>query len=139
MPIFSKFIVSQRGCQQLVDSDGHIYSNKKSHNTEFSSSWRCSKYNPPVKCNMVEGFHRGFRTRISKAKPSVQSYFKAIREQQVLTDFHIDRLEGGITPTKRRRVDHGGLADICKRFSEYDNRMTYLFAIASYFGHDVEE
>ena len=88
---------------------------------------------------MVEGFHRGFRTRISKAKPSVQSYFKAIREQQVLTDFHIDRLEGGITPTKRRRVDHGGLADICKRFSEYDNRMTYLFAIASYFGHDVEE
>ena len=53
MPSFSKFITSQRGCQQLVDSDGYIYSNKKSYNKETSTFWRCSKYNPPVKCKVT--------------------------------------------------------------------------------------
>ena len=52
MPTFSKFITSQRGAEQLleVDSDGYIYSRKKSKDTALTSTWRCSKYNPPTKC-----------------------------------------------------------------------------------------
>ena len=50
MPTFSKFITSQRGAEQLPDSDGYIYSRKKSKDTALTSTWRCSKYNPPTKC-----------------------------------------------------------------------------------------
>ena len=50
MPTFSKFITSQRGAEQLLDSDGYIYSRKKSRDTALTSTWRCSKYNPPTKC-----------------------------------------------------------------------------------------
>ena len=50
MPTFSKFITSQRGAEQLLDSDGYIYSRKKSKDTALTSTWRCSKYNPPTKC-----------------------------------------------------------------------------------------
>ena len=40
---------SQRGSEQLLDSDGYIYSRKKSKDTALTSTWRCSKYNPPTK------------------------------------------------------------------------------------------
>ncbi|KAL5260277.1 hypothetical protein ACHWQZ_G010408 [Mnemiopsis leidyi] len=50
MPTFSKFITSQRGAQQILDSDGYIYSRKKSGDTALTSTWRCAKYNPPTKC-----------------------------------------------------------------------------------------
>ena len=50
MPTFSKFISSQRGAQQILDSDGYIYSRKKSRDTALTSTWRCAKYNPPTKC-----------------------------------------------------------------------------------------
>ena len=50
MPTFSKFITSQRGAEQLLDSDGYIYSRKKSRDTALTSTWRCSKYNHPTKC-----------------------------------------------------------------------------------------
>ena len=50
MPTFSKFITSQRGAQQILDSDGYIYSRKKSRDTALTSTWRCAKYNPPTKC-----------------------------------------------------------------------------------------
>ena len=46
MPTFSKFITSQRGAEQLLDSDGYIYSRKKSKDTALTSKWICSKYNP---------------------------------------------------------------------------------------------
>ena len=49
-------------------------------------------YNFPRTSNMVEGFHRGFKTRVNRPKPSVQEYFRAIKEQQVTTDFHVDLL-----------------------------------------------
>ena len=48
MPTFSKFIISQRGAELLLDSDGYIYSRKKSKDTALTSTWRCSKYNPPT-------------------------------------------------------------------------------------------
>ena len=48
---------------------------------------------------MVEGFHRGFKTRVNRSKPSVQEYFRAIKEQQVVTDYHLDRLAVGKTPS----------------------------------------
>ncbi|KAL5262662.1 hypothetical protein ACHWQZ_G008159 [Mnemiopsis leidyi] len=44
------FITSQRGAQQILDSDGYIYSRKKSSDTALTSTWRCAKYNPPTKC-----------------------------------------------------------------------------------------
>ena len=39
---------------------------------------------------MVEGFHRGFKSRVNRSKPTLQEYIRA-REQQVITDYHIDR------------------------------------------------
>ena len=51
----------------------------------------------PRTSNMVEGFHRGFKSRVHRPKPSVQEYVRAIKEQQVITDFHIDRLSVGKT------------------------------------------
>ena len=49
MPSFSKFIQGQRGSQQMVDTDGYIYSRKKLKDTALSSAWRCRKNNPPTK------------------------------------------------------------------------------------------
>ena len=40
----------------------------------------------PRTSNMVEGFHRGFKSRVHRPKPSVQEYVRAIKEQQVITD-----------------------------------------------------
>ena len=166
MPTFSKFLNGFRGCKQVLDSDGYIYSRKKNDDTVLSSAWRCQK-NKSLKCpgkcylaltdntlslgskphnhdsdlatpqrlellttlkrkaaeqplsatqnlisevladastevpptyplefwnhfasilqdpefprtsNMVEGFHRGFKTRVNRPKPSVQEYFRA--------------------------------------------------------------
>ena len=50
MPTFSKYIDGQRGSQQMVDSDGFIYSRKKPKDTPLYSAWRCRKHNPPTKC-----------------------------------------------------------------------------------------
>ena len=50
MPAFSKFLTSQRGAQQLLDTDGYIYSRKKCKDSPLTSAWRCMKYNPPTKC-----------------------------------------------------------------------------------------
>ena len=162
------------GAEQLLDSDGYIYSRKKSKDTALTSTWRCSKYNPPTKCkchcylslsdhtltlgsqphnhsadgsaparqevltslkrkaadqplsatqNLISetladttpavnqtlpnlGFHRGFKTRVNRPKPSVQEYVRAVREEQVMTDYHLDRLSVGKTLSKRRRTCH---------------------------------
>ena len=50
MPTFSKFITGRRGSQQLVDSDGYIYSRKKDKDSALKSAWRCSKHCIPTKC-----------------------------------------------------------------------------------------
>ena len=84
---------------------------------------------------MVEGFHRGFKSRVNRPKPSVQEYFRAIRDQQVITDYHIDRMSAGITPSKKRKTNNDGLYDICCDFATYPSVLDYLFAIAKYFGH----
>ena len=49
MPTFSKFLNGFRGCKQLLDSDGYIYSRKKNDDTVLSSAWRCQK-NKSLKC-----------------------------------------------------------------------------------------
>ena len=92
----------------------------------------------PRTSNMVEGFHRGFRTRVNRPKPSVQEYFRAIREQQVTSDYHIDRLGVGKTPSKRRKTSHEELFKICSEYSDYSSKLDYLFAVAKHFGHDIE-
>ena len=50
MPTFSKYLTSKRGAQQLLDSDGYIYSRKKDKDTSLSSAWRCCKFGAPTKC-----------------------------------------------------------------------------------------
>ena len=68
--------------------------------------------------NMVEGFHRGFKSRVNRPKPTVQEYFRAIREQQVITDYHIDRLGVGKTPSKKRvkrKTSNDQLFQICSK------------------------
>ena len=58
----------------------------------------------PQTSNMVEGFHRGFKSKVNRPKPTVQEYFRAIREEQVITDYRVDRLGVGKTPSKKRRT-----------------------------------
>ena len=76
--------------------------------------------NYPRTSNMIEGFHLGFKSKVNRPKPTVQEYFKAVGDQQVSTDYHLDRLEHGMTPAK-----------------EYDCILNYLFEVAKYFGHEV--
>ena len=47
MPTFSKFISGRTGCQQLLDSDGHIYHRKKDKDSALKSA---TKHTPPTKC-----------------------------------------------------------------------------------------
>ena len=89
----------------------------------------------PRTSNLLEGFHRGFRTRVTRAKPTVQEYSRGIIEQQVLTDFHLDRLMHGITPAKKRRTNNEELQNICKSFWTYTDILEYIFEVARYFGH----
>ena len=58
----------------------------------------------PRTSNMVEGFHLGFKCKVklNRPKPSVQEYFRAVRDQQITNDFHLDRLAHGKTPAKKR-------------------------------------
>ena len=56
--------------------------------------------------NMVEGFHRGFRYRFLRGSATVFEYVAGIKEQQVLTDYHLDRLEKSIMPAKRGRPNN---------------------------------
>ena len=86
---------------------------------------------------MVEGFHLGFKCKVNRPKPSVQEYFRAIRDQQVTTDYHLDRLAAGMTPAKKRKTSNHILYDICKDFDTYDTVLGYMFKVAEYFGHKM--
>jgi hypothetical protein len=135
MPTLSKFQANNRGSPQLLDSDGcrsttlentYLGGVSVDHEERIiprfpSRFWNhfdviLSDPNFPRTSNMVEGFHRGFKTRVHRPKPSVQEYFRAIDQEQVMTDYHIDRLEGGKTPSKRRRMSNHKLFDICKSY-----------------------
>ena len=50
LKVYYNYILPARA-EQLLDSDGYIYSREKSKDTAITSTWRCSKYNPPTKCN----------------------------------------------------------------------------------------
>ena len=84
----------------------------------------------PRTSNMVEGFHLGFKCKVNRPKPSVQEYFRAIRDHQVTTDYHLDRLTAGMTSNHI-------LYDICKDFDTYDTVLGYMFKVAEYFGHQL--
>ena len=87
--------------------------------------------------NMVEGFHLGFKCKVNRPKPSVEEYFRAIRDQQATTDYHLDRLAAGMTPAKKRRTTNHVLYKICGDFLEYDSVLNYMFKVAEYFGHEL--
>ena len=77
-------------------------------------------------------FHRGFKSRVNQPKPTVQEYFRAIREQQVITDYHIDRLGVGKTPSKKRvkrKTSNDQLFQICSKYSDYSSKVDYLFIL----------
>jgi hypothetical protein len=67
----------------------------------------------PRTSNMVEGFHRGFKTRVNRLKPSVQEYVREVKEE---THLH----------------------DICSFYSTYPSKIEYVFAVAKYLGNDIE-
>ena len=81
---------------------------------------------------MVEGFHLGFKCKVNRPKPSVQEYFRAIRDQQVTTDYHLDRLAAGMTPAKKGKTTNHVLHKICEEFLEYDSVLNYMFKVAEY-------
>ena len=56
--------------------------------------------------------------------------------QQVTTDYHIDRLAVGLTPSKKRKTRNHELYAICLDLSDY-SILYYMFAIAGYFGHYI--
>ena len=89
----------------------------------------------PHTSNMVEGFHSGFKSKVNRPKPSVQEYFRAIRDQQVTTDYHLDRLAHGMTPAKKRKNLNHVLYYTCVNFNQYDSVLSYMFKVAQYFGH----
>ena len=77
---------------------------------------------------MVEGFHRRFKSRVNRPKPTVQEYFRAIREQQVITDYHIDRLGVGKTPSNKRvSSNYHYLKNIFVRISVYKRNLINLY------------
>ena len=43
MPQFSKFILGQRGHQQLIDSEGFSYGSRQAKDTVSETSWRCTE------------------------------------------------------------------------------------------------
>ena len=63
----------------------------------------------------------GLLMEVNRPKPSVQEYFRAIRDQQVTTDYHLDRLAAGMTPAKKRKTHNHVLYKICGDFLEYDS------------------
>ena len=91
----------------------------------------------PRTSNMVEGFHSGFKSKVNRPKPlvAVQEYFRAIRDQQVTTDYHLGRLTHGMTPAKKRKNLNHVLYDICVNFNQYDSVLGYMFKVAVYFGY----
>ena len=154
MPTFSKFIEGQRASQQLVDTDGYIYSRKKPKDTALYSAWRCRKRTPPIKCpchayltlsdnslslgskahnhpadiavpqkrevlsnlkrkaaeqplsvtqNLLSEVLADSTSEVNQTLPTMEFLARvaqrAIREQQVITDYHIDRLGVGKTPS----------------------------------------
>ena len=57
------------------------------------------------------------------------------------TDYHIDRLGVGKTPSKKRvkrKTSNDQLFQICSKHSDYSSKVDYLFEIAKYFGHEIE-
>ena len=69
----------------------------------------------------IEGFHSGFKSKVNRPKPSVQEYFRAIPDQQVTTDYHLDWLAQGMTPAKKRENLNHVLYDISVNFNQYDS------------------
>ena len=66
----------------------------------------------------------------------MQEYFRAIRDHQVTTDYHLDRLahSHGMTPAKKRKYLNHVLYDICVNVNQYDS-LSCMFKVAEYFGH----
>ena len=83
-------------------------------------------------------FEITFYIQSNRPKPSVQEYFRAIKEQQVVTDYHLDRLAVGKTPSKKRRISSSILYDLCSFYTTYPTKIEYLFAVAKYFGNNIE-
>ena len=62
-----------------------------------------------------------FKCKVKRPKPSVQEYFRAVRDQQITTDFHIDCLAHGKTLAKKRKTSNDVLCQICENFCQYDS------------------
>ena len=118
MPTFSKFI-SQRGAEQLLDSDGYIYSRKKNRDTAVTSTWRCAKYNPPTKCKCHCYLALSDQTLPLGAQPhNHDADGTAPQRREVLNSL------------KRKAAD--------QPLSATQNLISETLAVAKYFGNDIE-
>ena len=135
MPTFSKFISSQRGAQQILDSDGYIYSRKKSRDTALTSTWRCAKYNPPTKCKC----HIYLTLADNSITLGTHPHNHSADDRGVrVIAFSTTRNMKTFPPSKRRRTCHAHLHDICSFYSTYPSKIEYVFTVAKYFGNDIE-
>jgi hypothetical protein len=48
MPTFSEYLTSKQGAQQLLHSDGYIFSRERNKDTALSFAWRCCHFSSPT-------------------------------------------------------------------------------------------
>ena len=61
-----------------------------------------------------------------------------IEEQHVITDYHLDMLTVGKTTSKKKNISSSRQHDIWSNYTTYSSRIEYLFAVAKYFGYDID-
>ena len=59
-----------------------------------------------------------------------------VRNQQITSDFHLDRLVHGMTPAKKRQTSNDVLYQNCEDLSQCNLVLSYIFEVAKCFGHD---
>ena len=86
-------------------------------------------------------FHLEYKCKVNRPiKPSDQEYlyFRAIRDQEVTTNYHLDSLVCGMTPTKKRKRQITFFTRSVRTSSTSVTHyvLSYLFKVPKYFGYD---
>ena len=88
--------------------------------------------------NAVEGWHRSFNALVGCKKPMMYIYLNSILEVQAEINFRLDRLDVGITPSKRRRLAkvtdrNESLYSLVTSYDNYDDKLKYLDVVSKLF------
>ena len=94
MAAFSKFLTGKRGSQQLLDTDGYTYNQRKDRKTaDGCTTWRCSK-NRSLKCPCFVYYN-----------PSDQSLSTGPKQHIHAPDPLVEQKKELITSLKRKAED----------------------------------